>query len=521
MKLIPSIHKAVLAGVARSPIADSAAASAAPLQALLTTLNGDAQLWHAVAASDLWQRAGYQPAQSPEASPPADGDALCPQAAERSLQLILRGIHADLLPQWLALARASGIPLPHSALAHLLDLGLQKPALRSALSDVLGARGAWLVAQHPEWRVAYGTTSAGDDAASRWELGTLAQRVDALRAMRVVEPEQARAKLEAAWSQEPPENRAALLPCLTASLSLADEAFLETVLDDKRKEVRTAAIQLLKLLDDSQLVQRCKSRLESCLSLQRGMLGLRNQLVITLPEACDKAMKRDGVGVNRHGSLGEKAGWILDMMSCISPSYWSEKFDLGPEKVVAVMAGSEFKEALLEGLLQAAAATTAWTAGPHAREWFLALFNGAGNHVKYTSAHHTLIPALPRLSYEDQEQIVRGWLGATSARSGLDHAVAWAVQHSQVAQLNMDMSRLILSSVQRHFALRNDHLYYVRSHMSTLQPILDASDPAYAQHGWPADSWEHWPESREMVDQFMETLKFRHIMQASFLETDA
>ena len=47
-----------------------------------------------------------------------------------------------------------------------------------------------------------------------------------------------RAQLTATWSSEPPEHRAALLPQLAVGLGPADEALLDTALDDRRKEVR-------------------------------------------------------------------------------------------------------------------------------------------------------------------------------------------------------------------------------------------------------------------------------------------
>lgn len=517
MKLTPSIHKAVLAGVARSPISDSAA-SAQPLQGLLGTLDGDMRLWHTLAATDLWQRAGYQPAIGGPAAPASDEGATCSLAAERILQLILRGIHGDLLPEWLSLAGKLDRRLPHSALVQLLDMGVAKPVLRPGLTTLLGARGAWLVAQNASWRDSYGAPGPGEDSASLWELGTPAQRVQALEAMRRTAPTPARELLADSWAQEPPEHRAALLPCLAIGLSLEDEAFIDSALDDKRKEVRTAARQLLCALDGTQLVERCKERMNACMKLERGMLGLLNQLVITLPETCDKAMKRDGIGITRHGSLGEKAGWLFDLMSAIPPTYWGRKFELAPARIIGLMAATDFKQALLGGMLQAGAGSATWSAEASGREWFLSLFNEAGKHATFVNAASTLMPALPRLPSADQEDIVRGWL---NQKDGFSHAVAWAAERTLSAPLSREMSRLLLAGAQRHVGNQYEHPYHMRHQLSTLQTILDASDAAYARDGWPHVSWEHWPQWREMVDELIETLQFRNTMQASFLENDA
>jgi hypothetical protein len=510
MNLHPSLHKALLAGVARAPLGQDSTPPA--LQALLAHVSDQARLWHSVAAADLWQRAGYQPSKAAQQLAPAcDAAATCPRAAEQVLQLILRGIHPELLPGWLALAAAHNMALPHAALVPLIELGMQKPALRATVAALLGRRGNWLVSQHPAWSESY---AAIDDGAcsTHWQLGNLAQRCVALQAMRRADPPAALAALQAEWAQEPVENRIALLPCLAQGLSLHDEAFLENALDDKRKEVRGAAQQLLAGLPGSQLAARCKARLAALFTFDQNAAP---QLQVALPDACDKAMKRDGIGSQAHQGMGEKAGWLLDLMRCVPPTHWSETWQLAPRHVIAMLARQEFRAALLTGLVQSAALAVGVQPGAGAVEWFVTLIGEeTSTGLNITSM---LLPDLERLPLAEQERIVQRWLEQSAdAPHAYSYALAWAERRTQA--LAPSPSRLLLAAAQRKMAAKPQPAYYERSHFAALARALDAGTLDYAQANWPAAGWEHWPQWRELVDELMETLHFRHTMQASFLE---
>lgn len=536
MKLDPALHKTLLAGLSRAPLAPGAGSPAA-LHPLLAAVPDALRFWHTFAATDLWQRAGYQPA--PPAQPaqlPCEAEATCPRAAEQVLHLILRDIHPELLDSWLMQAQARSMSLPHSALVPLLDLSIQKAALRPVLTTLLGARGRWLAAQQPRWAELYGSLGqlTADSTAQHWQLGTLQQRCLALQTMRRADAPAALLALEQDWAQEPAENRIALLPCLATGLGLHDEDFLERGLDDKRKEVRAAAQQLLATLPGSQLRERCKARLEALFTLERksglaarlgAMLagGSLPQLSLQLPDACDKAMKRDGIGVQAHHGLGEKAGWLLDMMRCVPPMHWSAAWQLTPEQVIAVLAGQEFKTALLTGLVHAASRAVQANPGSDAIAWFVALLGEQSQAASGFSVAQILLPDLEHLPVQEQERIVRQWLDqAGSDRQAYSFALSWAEQGARRAPqpLSPAMSRLLLLGTQRLMATSQPS-YGTRSDFAVLGKVLDCEDISYARANWPAEHWEHWPHWRSLVDDLMETLQFRHTMHASFLENDA
>jgi hypothetical protein len=513
MTFAPTIHKALLAGVARSPLGPDA-----PLQQVATGVPEPLRLWHLVAANDLWQRAGCMPALAQsEAAPPCPTAPACPRGAERVLQMILAGVHVEQLPAWLALARRHGMALPHGLLVPLLELGTQKPALRADLAPVLGVRGHWLVAQHPAWSTQYG--AAVDPAApdAHWQLGTLAQRCAALAAMRRADPATALAALEAEWPNEPPEHRAAFLPMLFQGLGPADEAFLERVLDDKRKEVRVWAQQLLVALPGSQLVERCKARLGALFGAPAP------ELALTLPDACDKAMKRDGIGNETHRGLGEKAGWLLDLMRCVPPPHWSATWQMTPRAVLAVFARHEFHMALVTGLVHGAARTLGAHPDRDAVDWFVMLAGedlpgGAG-----LQSAAVLLRDMQRLPPVDQERIVLRWLEQPGSALRADTpALTWAEQRFGASADPMPpaLSQRMLGGAQSAMLVAAQPSYEAQRAFTILSRTLDPAVLATAHTGWPAPDWEHWPQWRDAVDKFTDTLQFRTTMQASFLETD-
>lgn len=531
MNLDPSLHRTLLAGTSRAPFAPGAGA-AAELAPMLAGIAPEAALWHTLAAADLWQRAGRKPTSAApiEACAP---EPTCPRAAEQVLHLILRDIHPELLDTWLALAAQMGFVLPHACLAALIDKSVNHYALRPLLRPVLGKRGLWLAAQNPVWSPFYCNAAAPDEAsASHWELGNLQQRCDALKAMRARGPVAALAAVEREWPQEPAENRIALLPCLTVGLSLHDEAFLERALVDKRKEVRQGAQQLLTTLPDSALVERCKARLAPLLTLKKktglgAQLGAmpgsgapQVQLEIALPEACDKPMQRDGIGLQQYHGIGEKAGWLQDLMARVPPTHWSGGWQLTPSQVLTVLVESEYKSALVTGLAEAACLALRHQPDDDAIDWFLTLLREADAVRTGLHLAHMLTPHLALLPQEKQEQVASSWLDLAEVQGGaFDHFLGWAQQRNEA--LSPALSRRLLARIQADLANPAKQAYALRGNLKIAARVLDAALLDEVRAGWPRPDWEHWPQWRDPVDELLETLQFRHTLQRSFLEKSA
>jgi len=148
---------------------------------------------------------------------------------------------------------------------------------------------------------------------TEWETGSRPARLLLLAELRGSAPALARSLLESTWATERADDRAAFLATLARGLSIDDQPLLESALDDRSKEVRRAAAELLTSLPDSRRAQRMLARALPLLAWvpaeKPRMLGLRQRqpakLEIVLPDVCDQPMIRDGIEpkppAGRHG----------------------------------------------------------------------------------------------------------------------------------------------------------------------------------------------------------------------------
>ena len=262
------------------------------------------------AALGLYRQAGWRPPQDPEPLPPpgpAEDRPPCSVAAAERLDAILGGRFRPVLPEWLALVASAKRIVPPDRLPPLLDVATAAPSLRSLTLAVAGHRGRWLAAVNTAWAWAGG----GDTTA--WGTGSRAARRLLLAQTREVDPDAARALLESAWTTETGEDRAAFIGALATGLSMADEPFLEAALDDRRKEVRQAAAELLSRLPGSRLAQRMAER-------ARALVGA--DLAITLPAEVDPAMARDGIVAKPPAGTGVRAWWLQQVVSATPLDVW-------------------------------------------------------------------------------------------------------------------------------------------------------------------------------------------------------
>lgn len=511
-------------GTARA--AQPPAGLGAPLDTLLPAAHADrpeAALWQSIGALDLWERSGFlaPPAAAAPASAPAPVEHLraCPPRADAVLARLLAGrLPAGLQVEWLRLLRRHGGRLPPRFLPPLLDAATRQDTLRPDLLPVLGERGRWLARLQPQWSWAAGA----DDAEAAWDTGTPEQRVAALQAWRARDPQAARAALEASWPSEPPERRPALLAALVTRLGSDDEAFLEQALDDRRKEVRTVAQRLLARLPGSQLRQRMLARLQPLLRLDGSRLEL------TLPEACDAPMRRDGVGLAAHPGLGEKAGWVVDMLAAVDPDTWTARFSLAPQACLALAAGSEFAAVLVRGWSLAALRQVESATLPGVPAWASAIMPwwiGAGRMARDAmpdAVPDALSDALAARLHEDAalaeamlDALPAGWAGdhalvALLHRCVANAADAWAPGPTLRMMRQMRDARAQLDAAGGPWLARQ-----------LLPAFARAADPATAagfELAWRAEAGAdgYW---RAVLDPFFDLVRQRHEMILSFQES--
>jgi hypothetical protein len=316
--------------------------------ALPESMSREEQFLTRAGALAIWRRAGWRPGNVPVVDSPAPDESLplVGRASAAHLRAMLGGRCALVLPEWLNEISRKKRRVPPEYIPALLDRARQNAALRTVAIAAGGERAAWLAAENPSW------SFAAVETPDTWETGTKDQRLAVLKAERAKTPITARGKVEAVWKTEPADIRTALLSALNVRLSSEDEAFIESALDDRSKEVRRAAVDLLSRLPESQFVARMKSRALSLLSFKSGGLLSRASLEVVLPGESDAAAIRDGLDSKIFGqqkTLGERAVLLMLMLSNIPPGFWTETFKQSPEVILQAAKKNEFSRAIATG----------------------------------------------------------------------------------------------------------------------------------------------------------------------------
>ncbi len=308
-----------------------------------------------------YRRCGQMPGKASLPAPatcPADELPPCsPNAAARLLTLT-QSSYQELLSEWLNLAAARQKRLPPEHLPILLDWGEKHLAHIGPLLTVIGQRGRWLAAQNPAWEhialTARMETLQPGDVQPIWQTGGRAARRYLLNNLRTVAPAAARDLLLTTWNEEPADYRADFLATFKNNLSMQDEPFLETVLDDRSAEVRQAAVDLLVCLADSRLVERQLQRALTYLQWKPGGFLRQPRLEISLPESCTPEMRRDGVRPDKTiRSFGPKAEWLYQILAAVPPSTWCRMWNQTPAGLLQVIEQEDWEDVCYEAWIVA------------------------------------------------------------------------------------------------------------------------------------------------------------------------
>ncbi len=332
--------------------------------------SGPAGLLDAAAVALTARRAGLTAAtgRTAVAEAPPETCAPLPAAAGRRLERILAGgvpggsqLAQELLTQWLGAAAERGGHVPPATLPALLDAGRRNSIIRPALAQVAGRRGQWLAGMRGDWRwlqdeAAASATPGGP--ADSWETGTLGERLGYLTALRRRDPASGRALVESTWAKESSDDRARFVATFDVGLSVDDDAFLDSALDDRRKEVREAALELLRRLPGASLGARMADRARAAVQVERRLIGA-DRLLVTPPEEATPELRRDGVGATGARGIGVGA-WLLEEVVAGAPlSIWSD-----PATMLKLARGGDWESPLLHGWAKAATTQNdaAWAA---------------------------------------------------------------------------------------------------------------------------------------------------------------
>ncbi|MBX3013225.1 MAG: hypothetical protein KF832_17030 [Caldilineaceae bacterium] len=307
----------------------------------------------AAALLTQYHAAGTQPGLAPSAvliqPAPAERNPPAPSGAIALLRQLVGEGDQTLLGEWLQHAARLPCHLPPDLLPALLTLATKHPALAAALAPCLGERGRWLLRLHPDWLLTTVTVEL-----TAWEQGSPEARQHFLQAARQRDPQAARTHLERTWGQETAQDRANFLRTFRVGLSSADEPFLLQALADRSQAVRTEAARLLAGLSGSPLQQRLLDQVATYMRVERKWLRRTLQVKLPTSFAADWAQ----LGVRQQSPLGvrigEKAGWLVQLVALLPPSRLVAHLGLDTIEFLEFVQASDFAEALGTALLEGA-----------------------------------------------------------------------------------------------------------------------------------------------------------------------
>ncbi|MFF7989947.1 DUF5691 domain-containing protein [Kitasatospora xanthocidica] len=348
-----TLRTSALLGIDRRPLP----ATALPLADVVDPTDPATALLELAALATVRRRAGALPVPAAEPpGPPAPEDTRpeLPEPAAHRLAVLLTGRAGggtlanltELLPQWLATARARGLRPPAALIPGLLDAARARGELRSDAVALAGPLGRWLAERNPDWRFVLRTTveeAARQDAPADhrlWHEGLFAERVTHLTLLRRRDPAAGLELLRSTWSTERAEDRLLFLDALQDGLSPADEPFLEAALGDRGKNVRATAAELLSTLPGSALAGRMAERARAAVHLAPA----GTHLLVTPPAECDARMRRDGITPKSPTGRGERAWWFGEVVAAAPLSVWPESTGLTPEQLLALRVGDSIDE---------------------------------------------------------------------------------------------------------------------------------------------------------------------------------
>jgi hypothetical protein len=461
-----------------------------------------------------YERAGQIPSAADATRPqpcPVDEMPRCNAAASVRLAGLLQQTQSPLLAEWLRVAAERELRAPEEHLPALLDAGKQHRELRPLIVEVLGNRGRWLAAHNPAWSYAVEAWPEQMQSDELWQTGSKAERLSFLQYWREHDAAKARELLASTWTQEPPEDRAQFIAAFQISLSAADEEFLESALDDKRKEVRQTAAELLAQLPESRLVARNFERLKNVLAFTatsklKKLAGRGAVIEASLPQEFDTAMARDGIEEKRFGGKqGQKANWVQQMLGLVPPSFWEREWNLSPREIVQAANAGEWSEVLLAGFARAAVRH-------RATSWLEVLGEEALGARSTLDAG--IIAHLPGATLERLVMArFKSGLLKTSDRLELRNALAY-----HRTAWSDEFTRFVLNAARTErgqAGTRNDWLHYALSDWAFwIPPDLYGE----AATGWPSET-RQWPQWEPTVNEFLQILETRREMRRELHES--
>lgn len=277
----------------------------------------------------------------------------CSTFASQLLTSIIEADSASLLKLWLQQCASKEMIVAPDMVPQLLDIAVKEKALRGLLVSCCGKRGEWLSKFNSSWSFSTGGTDE-----QLWETGTQEQREKVLLQLRETNPQLAREWLQKTWGQEDANTKASLLQWLTININEQDIPFLESLLTEKSKKVKDAALKLLKQIPSSSVVRQYQQVLQQTVVLkkEKSFLGIGKQggLQIKLPSDIDESIFKTGIEkLSSDKKVSDEDHIITQLAAAVPPSFWETHLWNSPENIIQLLQKDKAGKNLLPTLIQA------------------------------------------------------------------------------------------------------------------------------------------------------------------------
>ncbi len=258
-----------------------------------------------------------------------------------------------LIEHWLEKCEEKNWIVPVDYLVQLLSLGAEKKFkfLQNNIRAVVGKRGQWLAQFNQAWNYVNRLTEE-----QIWQEGKSIERLEVLQNIRTTNPDKARELLQSHWNQESAKDKVTFLACFETNLSLADEPFLQSLLDNLNsskdgskplnQELKSLASRLLLSLPQSQLCQEVGQQLQTYFQRKKKLLSLNSngEINLVLPKKEDDFFSV----VHMHQRLGfdktskddkiytDTECWLNEIIKYLSPSFWENTFQADIQSVIKI-----------------------------------------------------------------------------------------------------------------------------------------------------------------------------------------
>ncbi|MEQ8702582.1 MAG: DUF5691 domain-containing protein [Phaeodactylibacter sp.] len=423
-----------------------------------------------------------------------------PPRAARQMEHVIRGNYRDALPEAFQLTAQAGYALPPEHLPALLYKAARRKNFWKALRPLLEPSDFEFLQLNPDWAGLTECPTAGD-----WSSLSQETRLQMLRHIRFEQSEKAILYLQECWEELTPPEKKGLLGLLETGLSAADQLFLETQLEDSRKEVRQAAARLLLKIPDTPLQDTIYKEAASWLEVQKD-----GRLDLHAPKQPVAYFKKLGLyRTKKHKYAGGvHAGQAYDILSLVPPKRWEAHFGKPTLDTLRLFArGNQ------QILLTDAVANAALLHQDH--RWIEALLRHwwrTDNEARWNSAlGKALMAALPDAVFNDiMSQYLRQHQGYIEEESFAGQLLCLGSH-----QWESGVARQVLSNF-REWLNAAQSVYWNLWHYKRILQVAAFRGPVSVlpalQTGWNtrAPAWSNWEGD---IDRCLKTLAFRKDLQ--------